>query len=86
MSIYSGDFSREFSRILQESNLTCYKISQFTGLDEGYLSRLKSGEKQNPSPETLMKISLALTHYIERVTTHDINQLFKATGRSIIND
>lgn len=86
MGIHSGDFSREFSRILQETGLSCYRITQFTNLDEGYLSRLKSGEKQNPSAETLMKICLALTHYSEQVTIHDMNQLFKATGRSILND
>jgi transcriptional regulator with XRE-family HTH domain len=81
--IYSNNFSRAFSQLLEKAGTSCYKISQYTNLDEGYLSRLKKGERENPSPETITKISLALTHYSDKVKLYDIQKLFKSVGRSL---
>jgi len=85
MGLYSNDFSEVFSKLLEKADISCYQISQYTNLDQAYLSRLKTGEKQNPSPETVIKISLALAHYGKHVQLHDIQNLFKSVGRSIIN-
>lgn len=79
--LLTDDFSRAFSKILEENHVSCYAITQFTGLNEGYLSRLKSGEKHNPSLETLLKISLALAHL--GVPFHDIEQLLNSVGRTM---
>lgn len=84
MGLYSGDFSKAFSKLLEKTSISCYKISQYTHLDQAYLSRLKIGEKQNPSPETVIKISLALAHYSNQVQLHDIQKLFESVGRSIL--
>ena len=84
MGLYSEDFSKEFSKLLEKAGISCYKVSQYTHLDEAYLSRLRSGEKRNPSPETLVKISLALAHYGEQVQLHDIQRLFRSAGRCIL--
>ena len=84
MALYANEFSGVFSALLQETGISCYKISQYTHLDQSYLSRLKTGEKQNPSPETVIKISLALAHYSNQVRLHDIQKLFKSVGRSIL--
>lgn len=83
MELYEKDFSEAFSTLLQKTGISCYQISQYSHLDQAYLSRLKSGEKQNPSTETIIKISLALTHYSNEVELHDIQRLFKSVGRSI---
>ena len=82
-SLYSNDFSAAFRRLLAKANVTCYQIHQFTNIDQSYLSRLKSGEKSTPSPEILMKISLALVHFSHKITVADIERLFNAVGRSI---
>ena len=84
MGVYANKFSGVFSALLQETGISCYKISQYTHLDQSYLGRLKTGEKQNPSPETVIKISLALAHYSNQVRLHDIQKLFKSVGRSIL--
>jgi hypothetical protein len=84
MALYANDFSKVFSSLLEKSDISCYQISQYTHLDQAYLSRLKTGEKQNPSPETVIKIGLALAHYSKHVQLHDIQNLFKSVGRSII--
>ena len=83
MAIYVNGFSKVFSALLQQAHVSCYQISQYTHLDQGYLNRLKTGEKQNPSPETVMKISLALTHYSSQVRLYDIQRLFRSVGRSL---
>jgi transcriptional regulator with XRE-family HTH domain len=83
MGIYANEFSEVFSALLQKTNVSCYQISQYTHLNQAYLSRLKAGEKQNPSPETLIKISLAFTHFSDKVRLHDIQSLFRSVGRSL---
>ena len=81
--VYSNGFSQVFCQLLEIAGVSCYKISQFAHLDQAYLSRLKNGEKQNPSPETMVKISLALVHYSDKIKLHDIQKLFKSVGRSL---
>lgn len=83
MGIYANEFSGVFSALLQKTGISCYQISQYTHPDQAYFSRLKTGEKQNPSPETVIKISLALTHYSKQVQLHDIQRLFRSVGRSL---
>jgi transcriptional regulator with XRE-family HTH domain len=84
MALYANDFSKVFSTLLEEKGISCYQISRYTNLDQAYLSRLKNGGKHDPSPETLIKISLALAHYGNQVKLDDIQRLFKSVGRSII--
>ena len=81
--IYASNFSVVFSRLLEKTNISCYQIHQFTHLDQGYLSRLKKGEKNNPGPETILKISLAFTHWSKDVKLYDIERLFNSVSRSI---
>jgi len=83
MGIYTNGFSGVFSALLQKTSISCYQISHYTHLDQAYLSRLKTGEKQNPSPETVIKISLAFAHYSKQVQLHDIQRLFRSVGRSL---
>jgi len=81
--LYSNSFSQVFSKILQETGVSCYQLHNYTNLDQAYLSRLKNGEKSNPTPETIMKISLGLVHCSDRVKLSDIESLFKSVGRSL---
>lgn len=82
--VYANDFAAAFLRLLEETRVTCYQIEQYTGLDQGYLSHLKSGERQNPSPETIIKIAIAVAHLSNKVTLYDIENLFNSVGRTII--
>lgn len=83
VAIYATDFAKLFSKLIENYGLSSYQISQFSGLDQAYLSRLKSGEKKNPSPETVVKISLAICHLNNKVTLSDIERLFESVGRSL---
>jgi len=53
--IYNNDFPSAFSKLLEKTGVSCYRIHSFTDIDQAYLSRLRSGEKDNPSPEIMVK-------------------------------
>ena len=81
--LYNFDFSKAFNKLLEKAGISCYQIHQYTGLDQGYLSNLKTGNKNNPSPETVMKIALALAHSSAKIKLYDIEELLNSIGRSI---
>ena len=81
--IYPSNFSTVFSRLLEKTGVSCYQIKQFTQLNEGYLSRLRTGERNNPSPETVFKIGLAFMHLSKDVKLHDVERLLNSVGRSM---
>ena len=84
MGLYDNTFAEAFTRLINKSGGTCYKIHQYSGLGESYLSRLKNGEKSNPSVETVMRISLALASQSNgKITLHHIEELFNSVGRSL---
>ena len=82
-ALYNKDFSIVFSQLLGKADISCYRISEFSYIDQGYLSCLRNGTKTNPGPETVMKISLALVRCSEKITLIDIERLFTSVGRSI---
>lgn len=83
MGLYQNNFAEAFSKLIAKSGATCYQIHQFTHLDQAYLSRLKSGERNSPSPETIVKIGLAICHLNDKIKLSDIETLFNSTGRSL---
>ena len=83
MGLYQNNFTEAFSKLIAKSGVTCYQIHQFIHLDQAYLSRLKSGEKASPSPETIVKIGLAICHSNDKIKLSDIETLFNSTGRSL---
>ena len=82
--LYANRFSQAFQRILEKTGVSCYQISQYTGLDQAYLSRLKKGVRNNPSVETIMKISLAIACFSTKFSIRDAENLFNSIGRSLI--
>jgi transcriptional regulator with XRE-family HTH domain len=85
MAIYTDGFAKAFSGLLNKSGVSSYKISHYTHLDQAYLSRLLSGEKKNPSIETIFKICLALANYNSELSIDDFEKLIKTSGHSLFN-
>jgi len=75
------DFAKVFCGLLKKADTTCYKIANFAHLDQGYLSRLKNGEKGNPSIQTLLGISFGLVHCSDSIDMNDIERLFNSAGK-----
>ena len=84
VGLYQKNFVEAFSKLMARTSATCYQIHQFTHLDQAYLSRLKSGERNIPSLETIIKICLAICHFDYKIKLSDIETLFKSTGRSLL--
>ena len=74
------EFSKTFKRLRSKSGKTKYKLAQYSGLNEAYVLRLESGERQNPSRDTVMKLGLALVADSATVSIHDVNELLLAGG------
>ena len=74
------DFSRTLKRLRSKAGKSRYKLAQYSGLDEAYVLRLESGERQNPSRDTVMKLALALVTDSATVSIHDVNELLLAGG------
>ncbi|KNF09324.1 putative transcriptional regulator [Gottschalkia purinilytica] len=57
----------EIKSIRARLNLSVYDISKITGLTPGYISNLENGKRNNPSKETMEKISKALDKTVSEV-------------------
>ena len=81
--LYTNQFAETFSKLLEKSGVSCYRVGTFIGLDQAYLSRLRSGERYNPSPEVIMRIGLALMRLSDKITMYDVENLLNSVGRSL---
>ena len=52
--------SNYLKKIMQNKNISIYKLSKLTGLDDGMLNRIINGKTKNPRIDTLIKIAKAL--------------------------
>ena len=75
-----SEFSRRLLALRTKSGKSRYKIAQYSGLDGSYVHRLESGEKRNPSRDTVMKLGFALVAGCSEVTMDDVNALLLAAG------
>ena len=60
MAVIDSELARYLREQVRIRRKSLYFLAEFTGLDIRYLRRLASGEKRNPSTETLVKIAFAL--------------------------
>jgi transcriptional regulator with XRE-family HTH domain len=82
--LYSKNFSRVFSNMLDKAGVSCYQIHKYTSLDEAYLSRLRNGEKSNPSVETILRIALAMAHYSPKFSVDNAEDLANSVGHTLM--
>ena len=82
--LLSNNFAVVFDRLIKKSRVSCYKIAQYSQLDEGYLSRLRKGRKHGPSTESIIRIALALVHYSEEIGIDDVEELLQSRSLSIL--
>ena len=73
-----SEFSGRLLTLRTKSGKSRYKLAQYSGLDESYILRLESGEKRNPSRDTVMKLGFALVSGCPEVAMDDVNALLLA--------
>ena len=71
-------FSQTLRRLRLQSGKSRYKLAQYSGISEAYLLRLESGERRNPSRDTVLKLALALVAGASSVSLCDVNELLLA--------
>ena len=76
------EFSVLLRKIREGAGKSRYSLAQFSGVDEAYLLRLESGERQNPSRDVVVKLGLALVADSQSVTLHDVNGLLLAANHA----
>ena len=54
------EFSILLKRTRENAGKSRYRVAQFSGVDEAYILRLESGERQNPSRDVVVTLGLAL--------------------------
>lgn len=52
--------SNYLKKIMQNKNISIYKLSKLADLDDGMLNRIINGKTKNPRIDTLLKIAKAL--------------------------
>ena len=52
--------SNYLKKIMENKNISIYKLSKLTGLDDGMLNRIINGKTKNPRLDKLIKIAKAL--------------------------
>jgi DNA-binding XRE family transcriptional regulator len=72
------EFSVLLKRTRDKAGKSRYSLAQFSGVDEAYILRLESGERQNPSRDVVVKLGLALVFDSRAVTLDDVNSLLLA--------
>ena len=73
-------FSVLLRSLRERSGKSRYRLAQFCGVNEAYLLRLESGERRNPTRDTVVKLGLALVADSSSVTLDDVNELLLAAG------
>lgn len=73
-------FGETLKNLRSKSGKSRYRLAQYSGLDEAYVLRLESGQRQNPSRDTVMKLCLALVSSSDVVNLRDVNALLLAGG------
>ena len=74
------EFSNLLKKTREDAGKSRYSLAKFSGVDEAYILRLESGERQNPSRDVVVKLGLALVANSQLVTLHDVNGLLLAAN------
>lgn len=69
-------FTERFIQILQDKNLTAYKVAKETGISQGLMNEYKNGVKL-PTVQNLIKIAdylnCSIDYLLDRVDRPEIN-------------
>ena len=77
-----SEFGMALRRLREQSRKSRYNLTQFTGVNESYLLRLESGERQNPTRNLVIKLGLALVANSSKISMHEVNELLLTAGHS----
>ena len=74
------NFGETLKNLRLKSDLSRYRLAQFSGITEAYILRLESGERSNPSRDVVLKLGLSLIKGSEALEIWDIDVLLLSAG------
>lgn len=82
-----SDFQATLQRLIAESGKSVTEIASIAEVDRSYLMRLVRGDKDSPSPETLVKIWIGICmdariHRENVMFSHGLSDLMYSAGLS----
>ncbi len=77
-----SEFPGVFKKLRSKSGKSKYKLAQDSGLNQAYISRLETGERQKPSRDAVLKLAVALVTGCEEITIHDVQELLIAADHA----
>jgi transcriptional regulator with XRE-family HTH domain len=79
------NFGDRLKNLREKSGKSRYRLSQLTGLDQAFLARLETGEK-NPSRGTVIRLGLALVHDCNKIDPDEIDDLLLSADYAPLRD
>jgi len=81
--VFSNNFTKVFRELVKKSGASVHKVSKYAHVDEPYIYHLLKGDKNNPSPEIVIRIGFALAHLSNEVTIYDLDELLKSLQHTL---
>ena len=73
-------FGDTLRTLRSKSGKSRYRLAQYSGLNEAYILRLESGERNNPSRDVVLMLGFALVEGSGSVGIWDIDALLLSAG------
>ncbi len=73
-------FGKALKSLRLKSDKSRYRLAQYSGIDQSYIQRLETGEKNNPSRDIVLLLAFALVENSDSVSIDDVDFLLLAAG------
>lgn len=73
-------FGETLKRLRLRSGRSKYRLAEYCGLTQAYISRLEAGKRSNPSRDVVLMLGLALLKGSETLDIWDVDVLLLAAG------
>ena len=74
------EFGETLKILRLKAHKSKYRLAQYSGIDQAYIHRLETGERNNPSRDVVLMLAIALVENSDSVTVYDIDELLLAAG------
>ena len=73
-------FGETLKNLRLKAGKSRYRLAQYGGIDQAYIQRLETGEKNNPGRDVVLMLAFAPVENSDSVTVYDVDELLLAAG------
>ena len=74
------EFGDALKTLRKRSDKSRYRLAQYSGINQAYVQRLETGERNNPSRDVVLMLAFALVENSDSVSVNDVDFLLLAAG------